>query len=204
MTRRARCQSAPRSRGTVGAVTALPFDPRHYYTVAEFAALPEDTSYRYELQEGTIVVSPRPSYDHMIVSGELYRQLRPQLPGNLAVAQELDLDLQLATPRVRVPDLMVVSKSGAHRNSMIRASDVALCIEIISPGSVDLDSKIKPMEYADAGIPNFWLIDPRPPVTATIYRLIDADYEESQRAEHRFAVMEPCELSVDLDALLSD
>lgn len=186
-------------------MTAMPFDPRHYYTVAEFAALPEDNSLRYELQEGRIVVSPRPAYDHQVVSGELYVQLRSQLPRDLAIVQELDVDLQLATPRVRVPDLVVLSKAAARRPGMKRASDVLVCIEILSPGSIDIDSKVKPMEYADAGIPNFWLIDPRPPViTATVHHLVGSDYEESQRAEHALTVTEPCEVTVDLDALLPD
>ena len=182
----------------------LPFDPRHYYTVEEFAALPEDNSMRYELQEGRIVMRPRPGYEHMTVSGQLYLQLRPQLPQDLSIAQELDVDLQLSTPRVRIPDLVLMSKTAAQRPGMKRADDVLLCIEILSPGSIDLDSKIKPMEYADAGIQHFWLVDPRPPVTATVYRLIGSDYEESQRAEHEFTVTEPCDLTVDLDTLLPD
>lgn len=183
-------------------MTALPFDPHHYYTVDEFAALPEDTSLRYELQEGVIVVSPRPAYAHQAASGELYLQLRPQLPANLAVVQELDVDLQLPTPRVRVPDLVIMNRAATRRSGLARASDVLVAIEIVSPGSVDLDTKIKPMEYADAGIPHFWLIDPRRPVVAAISNLIDGNYEESQRAEHAFRVSAPCDLTIDLDALL--
>jgi Uma2 family endonuclease len=188
----------------VDCVTALPYDPRHYYTVEEFAALPEDNSARYELQEGAIVVSPRPALDHQIVSGELYTQIRTQLPSNLLVAQELDVDLRLRTPRVRIPDLVVLSRAVTDREGMTLASDVQVVIEILSPGSVDLDTKFKPIEYAEAGIPYFWLIDPRPPVTATVFQLVDGEYEESLRAEHTLTVSTPFDLTVDLDALLPD
>ncbi|MGH3433670.1 MAG: hypothetical protein ACRDQB_12630 [Thermocrispum sp.] len=37
---------------------ALPFNPNHYYTVAEFTELPEDPSAHCELQDGVIIMSP--------------------------------------------------------------------------------------------------------------------------------------------------
>jgi hypothetical protein len=46
------------------------------------------------------------------------------------------------------------------------------------------------------------LIDPKPPVTATVYRLVGGEYHESQRAEHVLEVDQPCSLRIDLDALL--
>jgi hypothetical protein len=63
------------------------------------------------------------------------------------------------------------------------SSDVVLAVEVLSSSSVRTDTVIKPLEYADAGIPHLWLIDPQPPVTATVYRLVDGQYEESQRRE---------------------
>jgi Uma2 family endonuclease len=79
---------------------------------------------------------------------------------------------------------------------------VVVAVEILSPGSVRTDTVVEPMEYADAGIPHFWLIDPAPPVTATVYRLIEGEYEESLRAEKVLQVEEPCPLRIELDELL--
>jgi hypothetical protein len=39
-------------------------------------------------------------------------------------------------------------------------------------------------------------------VTATVYRLVGGEYQESQRAEHVLEVDQPCPLRVDLDALV--
>src|SRR5436305_1513799 len=33
-------------------------------TVADYLALPEDNSFHWELQEGSLVMTPRPGYDH--------------------------------------------------------------------------------------------------------------------------------------------
>jgi Uma2 family endonuclease len=84
-------------------MTALSYDPRHRYTVAEFAALPEDNTARYELQEGVIVVSPRPARHHMDVLFELAVQLRAQLPATLRARIKIDVDLELDPPVVRGP-----------------------------------------------------------------------------------------------------
>lgn len=184
--------------------TLVPYDLRRLYTVEEFAQLPEDNTYRYELQDGVITVSPRPTYDHQLVSGMLFVQIRPQLPRHLKVIQEIDIALDLSTETVRSPDLVIIRAEAARRR-IVRSSDVLLAVEILSPGSIRTDTKIKPDEYDEAGIPNFWVIDPRPPtVTATVYGLYNRGFEESQRCEHSFQVDRPCPLTIDLDALLPD
>ncbi|TDP97294.1 Uma2 family endonuclease [Labedaea rhizosphaerae] len=182
-------------------MTAEPIDFRRQYTVAEFAALPEDNSARYELEEGHLVVSPRPSNAHTKVIFRLCEQIEAQLPADLTTMSEVDVDLQLSVPVVRIPDIVVVPAILEDAKRMVTAADVVLVIEVISPGSVRTDTKVKPLEYADAGIPSMWLIDQDRPVSATILTSIDGEYEESQRAEHRFSVLEPLPLTIDLDKL---
>lgn len=183
-------------------MTALPYDPHHYYTVDEFAALPEDTSAHYELQDGVVIMSPKPAKEHMFVSFELAGHIDPQLPRDLCAFGGVDVDLQLATPVVRAPDLLIARTSVFEQRGLATASDLLLAVEVISPSSVRTDTVTKPVDYADAGIPHYWVIDPNPPVTVTVYHLVDSAYEESQRAEGQIAVSEPCALTIDLDALL--
>lgn len=183
-------------------MTVLPFDPNHYYTVEEFVALPEDSSAHYELQDGVVVVSPKPAKEHMFASFKLFGQIDGQLPEGLVAVGEIDVDLELETPVVRAPDLLIARSDAFGRRGIARASDVLLAVEILSPSSVRTDTLHKPLDYADAGIPSYWVIDADAPVTATIYHLVDGEYEESQRASGRFTVSEPCPLIIDLDALL--
>jgi hypothetical protein len=84
-------------------VTSLPFRPGHRYTVAEFAALPEDTSAIYELQEGLLVMSPRPLRGHMKAVLQLGAQIDPQLPPELDVLPEVDVEPESLPATVRVP-----------------------------------------------------------------------------------------------------
>jgi Uma2 family endonuclease len=183
-------------------MSAQPFDLECFYTVEEFAALPEDNSKRWELVDGRIVASPRPNMPHMNVLHELGWAIRSQLPPTLRLFPEIDVDLGLSSPVVRIPDLVVVRTGGLRSRGLAKATDVVLAVEVISPGSKRTDRTVKLLQYAEAGIPHLWLVDPVRPVTATTYRLLDGEYEESQRAVYELRVDEPCPLRIDLDALL--
>ena len=57
---------------------------------------------------------------------------------------------------------------------MLRASEVVLAVEIVSPGSERTDHTVKPLEYADAGIPHYWVVDlgePGDRITLTAHHL---------------------------------
>jgi hypothetical protein len=77
--------------------------------VQDYAELPEDNSACWELQEGILVLRPRPARAHMKVIGELYSGIRSQLPESLAVLFEVGVHLEPLPATVRVPDLVIVS-----------------------------------------------------------------------------------------------
>src|SRR5262249_40767745 len=59
--------------------------PDHLLTLAEWDALPEDASRRYELVEGVLLVVPRPTPLHQLVMLRLGGELDRQLPDDLTV-----------------------------------------------------------------------------------------------------------------------
>jgi Uma2 family endonuclease len=141
--------------------------PGRMLTVAEYAALGEDDQQRWELQEGSLVMSPSPTPRHMIASGELRDQLKSHIPRDVQIIQGIDIDLVLSSADgpgwVRRPDIVLVDRSAIERidveGGLLRAPEVQLVIEIVSPGSKRMDYVIKRGEYADAGIPHYWIID---------------------------------------------
>jgi Uma2 family endonuclease len=192
-------------------MTALPVLPRRPLTVADYEALPEDEHHRWELLEGNLVMAPSPSVDHVEAMGNLYEQLKRQCPSDVVVLQDIDVDLQLAPPdgpgSVRRPDLVVVDQAERDRvrveGGILRASGVRLIVEIVSPGSIRTDRIIKHAEYADAGIPCYWILDLESPVSLVAYRLAgELGYVEDGEATGTFTATEPYSLTIALDRLV--
>lgn len=105
---------------------------------------------------------------------------------------------------MRVPDVLVTRVVGPHQR--LAAAEVLLAAEIMSPGSRNVDQFLKPVEYADAGIPHDWLIDlepPRPSITVFGLGAPGGGYRESQTATGVLVVAEPFALRIDIDALVA-
>ncbi|WP_031470608.1 Uma2 family endonuclease [Sciscionella sediminilitoris] len=182
------------------------FWPEHPLTAAEYAALGEEEHGRRELQEGAIVMSPSASSMHNFVGFELGSQLRPQLSRDRAIVLDVDVDLELAAKdrpgTVRRPDLVVVERSAVASGEMLRAEQVLIAVEIVSPSSVRLDHQMKRSEYADAGIPHYWIVELDERVTLTEHRLRgELGYRNGQSVTGTFRTEEPFPVTLELDTL---
>lgn len=184
-------------------MSALPM-PDHLLGLDEWAALPEDNSHHYELIEGVLQVSPRPALMHKRALGKLYRQLDEQLPADLVALLEIEMVVTARWPAtVRAPDLAVVSAVVADADPVrCDAADVQLAVDVISPGSRELDQATKMYEYSEAGIPNYWILDLDGQVTMTAYRLIDGEYEIVGKGTDAIPLTEPAPVTIDVAALL--
>ena len=197
-------------------MTALP-QPKpagrfgHPLTVVEYLALPEDSDARLELQEGSVVMSPRPTYRHQKCLNELYAQLRGRLPEGLDLNTEVEVDLELApgthAGTVRVPDLVVVHGTAGGRldveGGALHADEVVLAVEILSPGSRRTDSVVKHSEYADAGIGHYWIVDLDDGPSLTACHLGgEFGYVDAAPVKGVFETDTPFPARVDLAALL--
>src|SRR5579872_5310437 len=75
------------------------------FTVAELDRMPDDGR-RYELLDGALIVSPRPTTTHQVVAGRLYGVLSGACPEDLCVVPEPAVELGSQTEFD--PDLVVV------------------------------------------------------------------------------------------------
>lgn len=191
-------------------MSALPLQPPRLLTTIEFAELPEDTDARYELQEGSIVMSPRPRPRHQLCLRRLGSQVAEQLPAELEILPEVDVDLEL-TPAsrpgfVRAPDLVVVRRDVLARvesRGLIRAAEVVLAVEITSPGTGRMDTVVKHGEYADAGIPHYWIVTLEDSVALTRCHLGgEFGYIDAAPVTGPVSFDEPFPVALDLAALL--
>lgn len=175
-------------------------------TVAQFAALGAAESGYTELVEGRPVLSPAGLAEHNFACGNLISQLAGQLPAHLQVTYAPDVDLELAPPDapgfVRRPDLVVFHR-GASGQDLVRAREVVLAVEVLSPHSHYTDRLAKRLDYAEAGIPFYWLVDLAEPVSLTPLRLTPArSFEEAPPATTTYEARDPFPVRIELDQLV--
>ena len=191
-------------------MTLQPVAPPHPLTVDEYLAIGEVEPGYTELVEGRLVMCASPVFDHQTVLAELWLQVRQQLPAELVVVQDLDLDLQFVPPdgpgTVRRPDLIIARREAQLRlrreGGVLRASEVLVVGEVVSPSSRRTDHVAKRAEYADAGVPHYWIVDLDDPITLTACHLAgEFGYRDGGPVSGRFTTTDPLELAVDLDAL---
>lgn len=191
-------------------MTVLPEYPHPPLTVAEYVDLPEDDQYRWELQEGALVMSPSATALHMRAIRRLCRQLEDQLSAEFDVVPDVDVDLRLVPADkpgfVRRPDLVVVDAGTVERTEdehrLIRAAEVRLIVEIVSPGSVRMDHVTKRYEYAEAGIGHYWIVDlARPASLLACHQAGELGYADNGEFTGTFAVDTPFPVTIDLSAL---
>ena len=184
--------------------------PRRLLTAAEYLEIGEVEPGYTELVEGRLLVSPGPAADHAHATVALILQLQPELPAELEVLPGLDVDLELAPAdapgTVRRPDLVLARREARARvrqqGGTIRAAETVVALEIVSPGSRRMDHMMKRAEYADAGIPHYWIVDLDEPVSLLGCHLAgEFGYVDGGAATGVFRAAEPFPVEIDLDAL---
>lgn len=142
------------------------------FTVEDLEALPPDGN-RYELIGGAIVMTPAPETVHQRVSRRLLGLLDAACPeGHEVFDAPVDFDLP-AGHRVE-PDLIVVPDASVEEKRL--AGPALLVVEIVSPSSTVNDRVTKRAVYAEAGVPAYWIVDPRSGHLLAL-RLVDGRYE---------------------------
>ena len=169
------------------------------WTEEDFLALQDDR--QVELLDGSLLVSPLASRRHQRLSFRLCRALDDAAPPGVEVLEAINV--RVAPGRILGPDLVVVTNPGLDL-TVTEAADVALVVEITSPGSIAADRAIKPPLYAQAGVPHYLRIElHRAAPTALVFTLQDGRYVEVDRAApgELTRLTEPIVVTVDLAAL---
>ncbi len=153
------------------AVTTLPWS--RPLTIADLETMPDD-GHRYELLDGTLLVTPAPSLSHQTVVPRIWRSLEDARPADLRVLVA-PFDVVLADDTVLQPDVLVARQGDLTERNLPAAP--VLAVEVLSPSTQRIDRFLKHSRYAAAGVEHYWIIDPDEP-SLTAYRLRpDGSYE---------------------------
>ncbi len=167
------------------------FPDQGAWSEEEYFALPNDGLVEFSC--GRIEVLPMPSESHQMLVLFLYRMLlRFITPAALGILLVAPLRVQLWPGKYREPDLVFMFKQHADRRSDRYWRGADLVMEVISPDDPLRDTVTKRREYAEAGIPEYWLVDPRAE-TVTVFMLEESgppyrlagEYRRGEQAESR-------------------
>ncbi len=130
------------------------------WTQDEYVRL--DTNRLVELSDGNLEVLPMPTEWHQMITLFLYEQLR-----NFTRTRRLGLTLaapmrvRLWDGKMREPDVAFMLAKHSSRRGEAFWDRADLVMEVVSEDDPQRDLVLKRQEYAKAGIPEYWIVDPR-------------------------------------------
>ncbi len=148
-----------------------------YWTQAQYLKLTNDGNRLIEFTDGRIEFLPMPTQRHQAILRFLFRALDSlvrDLGGEVFFAP---LRLRVRDGKFREPDLLLVhdAKDPRCRDDYWLGADVVM--EVISPDNSDRDIVDKRIDYAEAGIPEYWIVNPMDE-TVTVLVIADGEYRE--------------------------
>jgi Uma2 family endonuclease len=174
------------------------------YTTADLHALPHDGR-RWELIDGSLIVSPSATIDHNAVARWIAQILEDTCPvGDLVIGTDQSATIDDHNePR---PDV-IVAPAEFLQQSPFPMAGTQLVVEVISPTSVLRDTETKRALYARAGVPAYWIIVPdahEPTISLAELVLDDSDGSYRYVTHYTTDLFEtgvPWPIRVDLPAL---
>ena len=135
------------------------FPAQGHWSEEEYLAL--DTNHLTEFSNGRLEVLPLPTYSHQRLVALLYRLLSGFVEERgLGVVMFAPLRIQLGQGKFREPDLVFMAVEHADRLGEQFWQGADLVMESVSPNDPERDKMTKRREYAQAGIPEYWIVDP--------------------------------------------
>ena len=158
---------------TVAESTAL----QGFWTQAQYLKLTNQSNCLLEFTDGLIEALPMPTQEHQAISRFLFLALyffTQGIGGNVFYAP---LRLRIRDGKFREPDLLLVTDADDPRcrNDYWLGAD--LVVEVVSPDNPDRDLIDKRKDYAEAGIPEYWIANPVAG-TLTVLVLSGVEYRE--------------------------
>ncbi|MCK2220171.1 Uma2 family endonuclease [Actinomadura sp. ATCC 31491] len=153
--------------------TVLPGAPP--YTVDDLLKFPDDGN-RYELFNGSLLVSPAPLPLHQRICFRLQVILTDAAPPELEPLATVNL--RVTDRDFYIPDLVVVPTNLVESvGLMFSPEHMLLAVEVGSPSTNVRDRILKTEAYAEAGIPLYWRIEPDEGPALYVYELDGDSYD---------------------------
>ena len=139
--------------------------------------LTERTNRLIEFTDGYVETLPMPTATHQIVLAALYDLFKPYVKAQNGIVLFSGLRMRVREGKFRDPDLLLLRDRSDPRNQDRYWLGADLVVEVVSPDDPDRDLVVKRRDYAEANVPEYWIVDPRSE-TITVLVLTGGRYVE--------------------------
>jgi Uma2 family endonuclease len=174
------------------------------WTEEQYLAMTDHSRRMLEFDDGYIEVLPMPIPEHQKILALLYELFVAFVRPRGGITLFSPLRVQIRPRKFREPDLVVLQDASDPRQHKRYWLGVDLAVEIVSDDDPERDTKIKRADYAEAGIPEYWIVNPLDD-TITVLVLegdIYAEHGVFRRGEHAASRL-LTGFSVDVDEVFS-
>ena len=130
-----------------------------------------------EFTDGHVQELPIPTFTHQAVLAFLYRLFHDYLKPRGGVTMVSALRMRIREGKFREPDVLMLRDRSDPRRQDRYWLGADLVVEVVSPDDPDRDLVEKRADYAEGGIPEYWIADPRDE-TITVLALEGDRYAE--------------------------
>ena len=151
--------------------------PQGAWSDEEYLWLTDKCKRLIEFTDGHVQELPMPTFAHQAILALLYRLVYAHLAPRGGIVLFAALRLRIREGKFREPDLLLLRDRSDARCGNRYWLGADLVAEVVSPDDPDRDLVVKRADYAEAGIPEYWIVDPRNE-TVTVLALERRGYVE--------------------------
>ena len=130
------------------------------WTEQQYLRLTEQTNHLIEFTDGAIEVLPMPTSRHQTILLLLYERFKTAVQPTGGKVLVAPLRLRLRPGKFREPDILLLRSAGDPRYQDAFWLGADLVVEVVSPDRPERDTEEKVRDYAEAGIPEYWIVNP--------------------------------------------
>jgi len=152
--------------------------PQGKWTEEQYLVLTDHRNRLIEFTDGYLEVLPLPTDKHQSILKFLFLAFFHFVEPRGGKVQFAPLRLQIRPGKFREPDLMLflLATDPRRQDRFWLGADLAL--EVVSEDKPERDLVDKRVDYAEARVPEYWIVNP-PTETITVFRLNGDAYEEA-------------------------
>lgn len=145
------------------------------WTEAQYLKISDQTNVLIEFTDGEIEVLAMPTRNHQAIILFLVLELLAVVKPRGGVVYFSPLRMQIRPGKYREPDLLLLLDALDPRNQEAFWLGADLVMEVVSPDNPERDTVTKRADYAEAGIAEYWIVNPFDE-TITVLALVEGAY----------------------------